>query len=628
MDNWEDRLAASMPAKKGKNWEDRMHSASYETPPNPADSGSTLQFGPFDTGIKLGVGPTNFLAGTGKALSDTVKGIGQMVGAVSRDDVREMQKRDAPLMATGAGAGGNLFGNAVTLLPLAAVPGAATLKGASMIGAATGLLQPSASTAETASNIGMGAAMGPVGNIAGRTIGAVAGTVKGLAQPFFQSGRQAMIGDLIHRFTPDVPAALSGLRTNAAELIPGSFPTAAEAAGSTGIAQLTKQVQQLSTATKDAFFQRGQQQGAARIGAVRDIAGDEASRATAVTARADAARPLYEQAQSAILQADPTLTNLMTRPSMRSAMGRALTLSEEGPSPIRFGQDIPTHFQPSGLLDASGASMQIPVAAQSTSYTGKGLQYVKMGLDDILHSPATSGMGSHEEMAIKGTRSELVKWLQQNNPTYAQADATFANMSRPINQMDVGKSLSDTLIPALNDFGATGNLRASGFAQAMRNGDATAQRVLGYPGATMANVMEPAQMQTLNALGQDLARSQNGVRLAAAPGSDTAQNLASQNLIKGIMGPLGMPDGMASSTFLRTIARPAQWVNSLTEPQIMQQLGDTLLSPRATLKVLQSAQAPGLLESVAEKLRRVGTASGLLYSPRIAGGLLAEPVQE
>lgn len=116
------------------------------------------------------------LAGIGKAYVDTGRGLGQMLGLVSRDDVRESRQRDAALMDTTAGTVGNVIGNVASSLPLAMVPGAvpaaAGVRGAAAMGSLQGLLQPSTSNLETAANIGLGGASGAVGQTVGNAIAA------------------------------------------------------------------------------------------------------------------------------------------------------------------------------------------------------------------------------------------------------------------------------------------------------------------------------------------------------------------------------------------------------------------------------------------------------------------------
>jgi hypothetical protein len=119
-------------------------------------------------------GTDKFLAGVGKAMTDLGRGTGQLLGLVDREDVAESRKLDQALMNTGAGAAGNFAGNVAMLAPTAMIPGANTVAGAGVIGAAAGLAQPSTSTRETLTNIALGGAGGAGGQyVANKLPGAV-----------------------------------------------------------------------------------------------------------------------------------------------------------------------------------------------------------------------------------------------------------------------------------------------------------------------------------------------------------------------------------------------------------------------------------------------------------------------
>jgi hypothetical protein len=109
-----------------------------------------------------------FAAGAGKAVYDLGRGAGQLVGAVSREDVESSRALDAPLMKSGAAKLGNFAGNVAAAVPAAFVPGANTVAGAGVIGAGMGLLQPSTSTGETVANVAMGGAGGAGGQKLGQ----------------------------------------------------------------------------------------------------------------------------------------------------------------------------------------------------------------------------------------------------------------------------------------------------------------------------------------------------------------------------------------------------------------------------------------------------------------------------
>lgn len=156
----------------------------------------------------LGSDAENFWAGAGKAVVDMGRGAKQIIdipakwletkfpgisewsqsklgmpsaaasASATDADVNESRARDAALIGTKAGAGGNIAGNiATTMVPLGAMaklgtPGAAALfnpatyKAAAAAGAIQGALQPVAEGESRAINTGVGAVAGTVGNAA------------------------------------------------------------------------------------------------------------------------------------------------------------------------------------------------------------------------------------------------------------------------------------------------------------------------------------------------------------------------------------------------------------------------------------------------------------------------------
>ena len=620
-DNWEERLAGfkfadAVNANKVQAWEERLKNHDFTPAPNPADQGGTLQvFNPFgknfDTGLQLGSTAQNALAGVGKSMTDLARGVAQKVGGYSFKDADAQKALDAPLMNTTAGKLGNIGGSVATMLPAAFIPGVNTIAGAALLGAGSGLMQPATSAGDMAANTGIGGVAGVGGNLAGRAIGAGVGLVKSTLQPFFQSGRTGMVSDLVNKFTPDRASALRNIAGDAGEIVPGSFPNAAEASQTPGLAQLVKQVQQTpGTQAQADFLARQQANNAARVAAVRTVSGDPAARAGAVEARDQAANVLYGKAFASDTQRQELARQAAQANNSMSGSGvpamPTLPVSDKlvGLSQRPAFQDAMNSAQQ--LAANEGFNLGNPLDSL------KGLHYVKLAIDQQLNggSPLTA-LAAHGDRALTGIKNSLVDEIQSISPLYGNARQSFQQMSTPINQMDVGQALSDKLIPAINDFGANKNLRAAGFAEAMRHGDATAQRVLGMSRATMSDVMEPSQMGTLNALGRDMARSSNASDMARASGSDTVQNAISQNIIRSTLGPLGLPPSLAENTLLTSLLRPAQFAGSLAEPQVMDQLARTLLSPAATAQALLRAGRPSATDRFTQGLLRYGAPGSL-----------------
>ena len=107
-----------------------------------------------------------FLAGAGKAMTDIGRGIGQVAGLVSQEDIAAARERDRALMETGAGTAGNIVGGVATMLPTMLVPGANTIAGASLIGAGVGALAPTVEEESRIGNAVLGGAAGAAGQAA------------------------------------------------------------------------------------------------------------------------------------------------------------------------------------------------------------------------------------------------------------------------------------------------------------------------------------------------------------------------------------------------------------------------------------------------------------------------------
>lgn len=523
-------------------------------------------------------GLQKFAAGYGKAPVDWARGLGQMVGLVSRDDVAESRRLDADLLSTGAGRTGNILSNVALAAPTAAIPGANTVAGSAAIGAGLGLIQPSESTAETALNTLGGGVLGGGSILAGRGISAGYRGGKALLEPLTKGGQERIAARTLEAFAggrQGAQAAAASIARNSADVLPGVKPTTAELAGNAGIAQLERTVRnnpeyvqalaERATANRDAVF-----------GALDDIAGDSAGMQAASAAREAAAKPLYDAAKGAVVRADADLGRIMARPSMGKAWARAEALAAE------YGETLE--------------------ASTSADISGKTLHYLKMALDDLADNPQATGIAGNEARAIRSTRNEFLAWVEKQIPDYKKARETYTKLSKPLNQMEVGRELRNKLQPALADFGANARIRPQSYAQALREGDATAARVLDRSNASLKDIMTPDQLRTLRQVGEQLARRANADEMGRAVGSNTGQNIVSQNVLRQFMGPFGLPQSMtqraAESSLLQTVLRPASWVGKLGEQRAMGLLAEAALDPALAKKLLEAgvpAEAIGLM---------------------------------
>lgn len=547
-------------------------------------------------------GLDKFRAGIGMGMANMARGVGQAVGLVSRDDVKRAREDEAALANTGAGKAGNVLGTATALLPAALIPGAATLKGAALIGAGTGALAPSASTEETLKNTAIGGALGPASVLAGRAVGAAWNGGKALLEPFTRAGQEKIAARTLQEFASNPNTAAAALRS-AETFVPGSAPTMAQASGDAGLAQLERTLANNPESGKllsDVYSA----QRAARLQAIGDVAGTPAKREAAVAAREAAAGPLYKQATRAVYEMDPAIEALLKTPIGKQALDRAKTVAANEGRPFQFTTETRAPFSGVG-----GAQSQT-----SKQITGQALQDLKMGLDDMLSNPM-SGIAKSEANAAKGIRGQIVDWMEGQNPAFKAARATYAEKSKPINTMDVADALMEKMQPALARYGATTQEHAAAYARALEAAKETVKKSTGID-KPLDQVIDKQAAKILDNIAKDMGRSVNAQNLGRGVGSNTAQNLAAQNLLRRTLGPTGLPQSWSESNVLQLMLSPYTGVAKLSgaEQKVLERLVQASTNPADAAALLQAASRPtraGLLGEAAQP-----------YLPVAARGLL------
>jgi hypothetical protein len=389
-------------------------------------------------------------AGAGKAVADTGLGLRQIGGGVMdylrprgagmpsrsdelRQEVEDVRRRDAPLMDTASGMAGNIVGNiAMALLPgraavgtgkaLSEVPSAVRLAealmsggkaitaptsipGALAVGGVQGAVQPAASESERLGNMALGVGGAAIVPTAIRGVQ----VARALTDPFSQGGQARIIGRAVNTAAGnDASTALQNLR-GAAPLVPGSLPTAGQAANNPGIAALERTATATDPVAMNEMAKRLVAQNDARVGALQRVAPD---RAAAVDARESATNALYAAADRQQLAVTPELSALLKRPSMQTAISDAQKLAAE-----------------------KGAVLN------QDALTGQDAHYIKRALDDITNAPPQQGFGQNQLNAVRDTKAAYLNELEQQIPEYGQARQTFAQMSRPVNQADVAQAI-------------------------------------------------------------------------------------------------------------------------------------------------------------------------------------------
>jgi hypothetical protein len=407
-----------------------------------------------------------------------------------------------------------------------------------------------------------GAGLAPIGQLAGRGYQ----LAKALLQPFTESGRKAIVGSTMRgQIRPTDVGDVVNRLNNATELVPGSQPTVGEVAESGGLSTLQRQSQ---NAFPDVFTPRKTSQVQARREAIYEVAGDEGKKELFGKAREDAANTLYTQAykQTLNVNRDPVT-------------GKMLPKADRDVANAEMADLLDTPAIQQAMKDAVVLAKNERINIKDPKGSIQGLDYTKRALDKQI----ASAESDNEKRILMGVKDRLMTFLQKQSPKYAEAVATYAEGSKPINQMEIGEYLKNTLIPAIGEQGGLLNESGAAFTKALRSPD-TARTATGFKGATLENVFadNPAQLQTLNAIAQDIARGDNLQKLGFSGGSNTYQNLAMANLAQKTGLPFGLVD-------MPVLGAPAKLIYKNASETMQRQLAELLTDPQAAAKLIAQA---------------------------------------
>ena len=414
------------------------------------------------------------------------------------------------------------------------------------------------------------------------------------------------------------PEILNAL-VSAQEFVPGSAPTAAQAAvpaGSTRFAALGKQA---AEKLPSEFLARESAQKEAQLAAIRNVGKTADEIKAAEIARSSSTDPLYKIADQALIPSDSTFIALSNRPSMDKVLARAKQLAEEKAQVFQIGKDAPAQTIPSSILGADGKPIGFTnVPAEVAQYPGTSLHYVKLAFDDLIRDPATFGIGKNEVNAISGTRTAFLKWFENKVPEYGQARELFSAGSKPINQMQIAQFLEGKLRPVLGE--ETGRLRSTGFATAVENAPATIQKAAtGSPRYdSLSKIMTPEQMAVIDGVKNDLSRIAE-VEYMARKGTKAGPNLLTtgSEALAGLQTPSFL--NRTATLANEIIRRLKGGVNEKIAIEIATEMLDPKVAASALRKaMLRDAEGKRFFdpfkkpELSPEKIRNIGVGSNAL----------------
>ena len=419
-----------------------------------------------------------------------------------------------------------------------------------------------------AAQTGTGAAIGgaiPLGMDAAFGIGRAG---KNLVDAWLPGGIDRAVGRTANAAAgPDKAAIIAELR-KPNEIVPGSMPTAGEAASGVGRAEFSGLQEAVKGRAPTAYDARAQSQNAARVDSLRTVGKTPQALESAVNQRSANAAQNYGAAYAQQIRANPELAQLMANPYVKDEIATAVKLAE-----------------------ANG----ITPKSDLTQF----LHYVKIGLDKQLSKTGNDSLSSTQQKAVQDAKTSLVEWMKKANPEYNAARSTFAAESKPINQMKVGQYLEGKLTPALNDLGASGSQRSAAYAQALRDAPGTLKRATGQPRYDeLGEVLTPPQLGAATGVGEDLARTATHERLARA-GMEKARELVGQ------VTPKVPAAGMFSPHY--SVARAIiNRIEGRVAGKSVDRLAEAMQNPQEMARLMEG-MAPAQRTALAQALRSMGS---------------------
>lgn len=525
-----------------------------------------------------------FTAGYGKAAADLGRGVSQRIRALgpqynasadffglpNQADVDEAKRLDAPLMATTGGMFGNITGNVANAIPTVAFGGG--LPAAAMTGGGMGFVQPTAGDESVLQNTLVGAGAGAAGNLLGRGIGAAYHGVKALAEPFSQRGREQIAGRMIQRFA-DRPGSVAG--TTSAPTITGARPTLAEQTGDVGLARLQDSLRAADPQFNNQITARLAENNAARVNALQNLTGQGGARDFAAAHRGSTAAQQYERAFSVPVKTEdlsPAMKGEVTKLMQMPAIQDALKVAKENAA--NFGMKAETEGSIAGLHQA------------------------KLAMDDAISKLTGGGaVEANKAAGIRAARDRLVTFMEKMSPDYQEARVTYAQMSKPLNAMDVAAEVAKRGLSKGSDLSGNQTINRNALLGALQDEGALIKKATGRnAGKALEDVFEPADLNMLRAIASEADRAGAVATAGNGPGSATAQRMASQNVLRQIIGPTGLPESWAENALANTIVgKPLNLIyGGVAEPRIQQELARAILDPTAAQRVIQAARMQGI----------------------------------
>ena len=380
---------------------------------------------------------------------------------------------------------------------------------------------------------------------------------KAVIEPFSESGQNIILGRALRNMSGnDAEKAIANLR-NPKVLVPGSNPTAAEVAGVPSIAAAQRTATAVSPEATNALAYRQAEQNAARQVALESAGGTQKEKDILEMARSNVSKNAYGKALNKEIDYKTLPTELVDE-------AKAL-------------RDVPAIKKAAEQAKINALNEGINIKNPSGSVAG--LHQTKMALDDQIEavkrelSRTGKGSTSAELKGLQAAKTRLLSFIENDaiSPEYKQARTLFANMSKPISQMEAIQDAAQSSTQKL-----TGQILPTKLADNILK--------LEESGA-----VNPKKLQELKAVKEDLVRAKFAAEAGKNGGSDTVQKLAYSNMLNQVNLPNLLRRNRLSATVGNFLARGSDVAYSGANKELANKLALVLMNPRQSAALMKLA---------------------------------------
>lgn len=367
---------------------------------------------------------------------------------------------DFPRMA------GNIF-NPVSLAPIGQ---ATTIPRATAMGSGMALTQPTTSDDYWKSKgvqAVTGATLGAAFPLTGKAIRGGVHYADELTKPMYERGIQRDVKKFVTEAAGEgrekIINTLSKGKGTAGQTIARANRDLTEDVGGQFVSLEKSLSRDPLTGSKLRSVYKAQEKG--RQKAIEAISGTPDDLAAAISKRA---KIDYQKAFKQAIKGDSELTEIVKNPYIKKAIPTAIDLS-----------------------DAAGVTPKESL----TQF----LHYVKIGVDKQLARTGDDALSSTERSMANKAKKTLVNWIKKKNPAYDEARSQYAELSKPINRMQVGQELKEALVSA------TEKETPTTFTGAIRNAPRTIKRSTGFSRySELGDVLKPDQVKAVSKIADEL----------------------------------------------------------------------------------------------------------------------------